>query len=46
MSDFNGNATPVKAVINMELTVRGKTNTTSFFVVNNQGPYLALLDQG
>lgn len=29
--------------MNVELTMGDKTNTTSFFVVYNQGPYSVLL---
>ena len=43
LNDFKGTSSQVKEVLNVELTVGHKTLNTSFFVVNDHGPYSALL---
>ena len=41
--DFMGNSSQIKGVLNVELTVGHKTLNTSFFVVDDHGPYSTLL---
>jgi len=43
LNDFKGNSSQVKGVLNVELTAGHKMLNTSFFVVNDHGPYSALL---
>jgi len=43
LNDFKGNQTPAKGVLNVDLTIGHKTVSTSFFVVDSDGHYLALL---
>jgi hypothetical protein len=43
LSDFNGQASEVQGVLNMDLTVGSKTIPTSFFIINNKSTYTVLL---
>ena len=43
LNDFKGNPTPAKGVLNVDLTIGHKTVSTSFFVVDSDGHYSALL---
>jgi hypothetical protein len=43
LSDFNGQASEVQGVLNMDLTVGSKTIPTSFFIINNKSTYTILL---
>ena len=43
LNDFKGNPTPAKGVLNVDLTIGHKTVSTSFFVVDSDGCYSALL---
>ena len=43
LKDFEGNVSPVKGVICIELTIGSKTLPTTFFVVNGKGAYNLLL---
>ena len=45
LNDFKGTSSQVKGVLNVELTVGNKTLNTSFFVVDDHGPYSALLGE-
>jgi hypothetical protein len=38
LSDFNGQASEAQGVLNVDLTVGGKTIPTSFFIVSSKGP--------
>jgi hypothetical protein len=43
LSDFNGQTSEAQGVLNVDLTVGGKTVPTLFFVVNSKGLYTVLL---
>jgi hypothetical protein len=43
LSDFNGQASEVQGVLNMDLTVGSKTIPTSFFIINSKSTYTVLL---
>jgi hypothetical protein len=43
LSDFNGQASEVQGVLNMDLTMGSKTIPTSFFIINNKSTYTVLL---
>jgi hypothetical protein len=43
LSDFNGQASEVQGILNMDLTVRSKTVLTSFFIVSSKSTYTVLL---
>jgi hypothetical protein len=43
LSDFNGQASEAKGVLNVELTVGRKTIPTAFFIVDSKSNYAALL---
>jgi hypothetical protein len=43
LSDFNGQASEAQGVLNMDLTVRSKTDPTSFFIVSSKSTYTVLL---
>ena len=43
LNDFKGNPTPAKGVLNVNLTTGHKIVSTSFFVVDSNGHYSALL---
>jgi hypothetical protein len=42
LSDFNGQASEAKGVLNMDLTVGSKTIPTSFFIVSSKSTYTIL----
>ena len=43
LNDYKGDPSQARDVLNVELTVGSKMVNTSFFVIDSQGPYLALL---
>ena len=43
LSDFKGEASAVIGVLTVDLSIGKKTVSTSFFVVNSEGPYAVLL---
>src|SRR6185312_2260451 len=43
LNDFNGQPSEAQEVLNVELTVGGKTVPTSFFIVNSKSTYTVLL---
>jgi len=43
LKDFDGNVSPVKGAICVELTIGSKTLPTSFFVISGKGAYNLLL---
>jgi hypothetical protein len=43
LSDFNGQASEVQGVLNVDLTVGSKTVPTSFFIVSSKSTYTVLL---
>jgi len=43
LKDFEGNVSPVKGVVCVELTIGSKTLPTTFFVINGKGAYNLLL---
>nr|ABB46599.1 retrotransposon protein, putative, unclassified [Oryza sativa Japonica Group] len=43
LKDFGGNPSETKGVLNVELTVGGKTIPTTFFVIDGKGSYSLLL---
>ena len=43
LKDFEGNVSPVKGAICVELTISGKTLPTTFFVISGKGAYNLLL---
>ena len=43
LNDFKSSPTPAKGVLNVDLTIGHKTVSTSFFIVDSKGHYLALL---
>jgi len=43
LKDFEGNVSPVKGAICVELTIGGKTLPTTFFVISGKGAYNLLL---
>jgi len=43
LKDFEGNVSPVKGAICVELTIRSKTLPTTFFVISGKGAYNLLL---
>ena len=43
LKDFEGNVSPAKGVVRVELTIGSKTLPTTFFVINGKGTYNLLL---
>jgi len=43
LKDFEGNVSPAKGALCVELTIGSKTLPTTFFVINGKGPYNLLL---
>jgi hypothetical protein len=43
LSDFNGQASEAQDVLNVDLTVGGKTVPTSFFIVSSKSTYTVML---
>jgi hypothetical protein len=43
LKDFEGNASPAKGAVCVELTIDSKTLPTTFFVINGKGAYNLLL---
>jgi len=43
LKDFEGNVSPVKGSVCVELTIDSKTLLTTFFVINGKGAYNLLL---
>jgi len=43
LNDYKGDPSQARGVLNVELTIGSKMVNTSFFVIDSQGPYLALL---
>jgi hypothetical protein len=43
LSDFNGQASEVQGILNVDLTVGSKTVPTSFFIVSSKSAYTILL---
>jgi hypothetical protein len=45
VSNFNGQASEVQGVLNVDLTMGSKTVPTSFFIVSNKSTYTVLLER-
>jgi len=43
LKDFEGNVSPTKGAVCVELTIGSKTLPVTFFVINGKGPYNLLL---
>lgn len=43
LRDFNGNTTQTSGALNVELTIRNKTLSTTLFVIDRKGSYSLLL---
>jgi hypothetical protein len=43
LKDFEGNVSPAKGAVCVELTIGSKTLSTTFFVINGKGAYNLLL---
>ena len=46
LKDFEGNVSPAKGAMCVELTIDSKTLLTTFFVINGKGAYNLLLERG